>query len=191
MNFYKLVSWPNVAVEQVLKALTVDLEINPYVRPISKDVQLTICKILNIDLDKTTNHNLMLVYFPPHSQINIHSDKPVNTFEAGKLDQALFLPLKSCDTLIWNWYEATDPSKIYVYDKSSDYKPVPILPYDAAISVEEIICDKPFISNIGQWHALKNTGDDYSLALSIRVMPWGWEDFKSSGLPPITGLTLL
>jgi mannose-6-phosphate isomerase-like protein (cupin superfamily) len=65
-----------------------------------------------------------------------------------------------------------------------------MIPESATRAVEKIKCDSAFIADIGSWHSLKNFSNKPAVALSIRVMPWSWEDFKTSGLPPIEGVTL-
>lgn len=190
MKHYKLVSLDNVPVEKLLEIIPPD-SVKTYVDPLSISVQAEVCKLLKIDLTSCSMYRIMLVYMPANQSIKIHSDKPVETTEPGKLDQAVFLPLKSCDSLHWNWYEATDESGVYI-QQSNSWKPVPMLHAQKARIVETTLADSPFIADIGTWHNLVNEGDSPAVGLSIRLMPWAWENFaESKTLPPINGIKFL
>jgi mannose-6-phosphate isomerase-like protein (cupin superfamily) len=65
-----------------------------------------------------------------------------------------------------------------------------MVPVTATKAVEKIKCNSAFIADIGTWHSLKNFSNKPAVALSIRLMPWSWEDFKTSSLPPMKGVTL-
>jgi hypothetical protein len=175
MKHYKLIEWDNVPVDKLLEIIPISKEtVKTYVDPIDKDIEAQIASLLNLDLTVCTMHRIMLVYMPAKEEINIHSDKPVQTTEPGKLDQAVFLPLKSCDQLHWNWYEATDPSGVYTHGSNS-WKTVPMLHKQFSKLVDTTTGDKPFIADIGTWHNLVNLSDKPAVALSIRLMPWAWQ----------------
>jgi hypothetical protein len=132
----------------------------------------------------------MIVYFPPLGSVNIHSDKPVEDLPEGKLDQCIIVPIDNFQDVEWTWYEVLDYSKIYHYGQKENWKTVPMVPVTATKAVEKIKCNSAFIADIGTWHSLKNFSNKPAVALSIRLMPWSWEDFKTSSLPPMKGVTL-
>lgn len=191
MRYYKPVNWNIPSADQILELISIPSNNQATVSPIDLATQKVILNLLKVNLDECSNHNIMLVHFPPHTHINIHSDKPKYTKEPGKLDQAIIIPLKSCEQLHWSWYEVLDDSKIYHYGESANWKMVPMIPFTAAKEIETTMCDKTFISDIGSFHALRNTGNNTAIAISIRLMPWGWEDFTTcNSLPPIEDFTL-
>jgi hypothetical protein len=190
MQHYKLVNWaPDL--EKLLSVIPIQDSGKAYVKPIDMTIQRIIFKLLGVDILKCNQYNLMLVYFPPKSQINIHSDKPVDIPEDIRIAQAVLLPLKSCDNLVWNWYEATDSSRIQYNGDPGSWKRVPFLPRDASNLINTVICNQPFISDIGTFHALENTGDEPAIAISIRLMPWSYGTVQTCNeLPPISGIAL-
>ena len=186
MQHYTLISWPNIPVSQILDIITIhNLELER-VEPLDKDIQNIIAKILNIDVRQCTDYKIMLVYIPVGKKLWIHSDKPKETTDPGKLGQALFLPLTSCEKLYWSWFECTDPSQIFYYGEEGKWQTVPMLPYAAAKEIETVSANNTMITDIGTWHALRNESDTPEIALSFRLLPWSWEEFSSSTtLPPI------
>jgi hypothetical protein len=192
MSFYKNIKWDNVPIDTLLEIIPIPADVKPYVSPIPLSVQYKIFDLLGIDIKECDTHNVMLVHLPPNSRFGIHSDKPVKTRDAGKLEQAVFLPLTSCQNVVWSWYGVTRPSKIYHFGEEKDWQVVPFVPDDAAIELENTKCDRPFITDIGTWHRLTNTGSESEFGISIRLMPWGWQPFKDCvELPPIPNLSLL
>lgn len=191
MEYFKTVSWPNVPVEKLLSIIPIPPTTQAIVRPIDRQLQLVIFKLLDIDITDCSAYNLMLVYFPPHSQINIHSDKPIDELEHLRISQGVILPLKDCEQLVWSWYEATDPKAIFHKSEKGSWKTVPMIPSFAAKEIESTVCDKPFISDIATFHALKNNSDKPAIAISIRLMPWSYGTVQEcTDLPTIANLTL-
>lgn len=192
MTYYNLINWDSAPVDKILASITIPAYTREQVVPIDKQTQFEIFKLLNVDTTKCTMSKVMLVYMPPKTRINVHSDKPKETSDPGKLHRCIFLPLQSCEHLIWSWYEVTDPSKIYYYGESENWQTVPMVPYPYAREVESVICNKPFLSDIGNFHALRNIGDEPAIALSIRLMPWAWEPLGIDPiLPPVPEITLI
>ena len=134
----------------------------------------------------------MLVYIPPKTKLTIHSDKPKDTTDPGKLDQAVFLPLKSCEETTWSWYEVTDPTKIFYHGENGAWQTVPMIRPIYAKQIDSVKCDGPLITDIGTWHSLNNMGTEPAIGLSLRLMPWSWKDFSTSQeLFPIKNIKLL
>jgi len=191
MNHYKPVQW-SAPVDTLLSLIPVAEYATAQVRPINIAVQHTIFKLLNIGISKCEHYNIMLVYFPPNSKIDIHSDKPVDIPEEIRISQGIILPLQSCDNLIWNWYKAVNPEAIYHYGEEGNWKRVPFLRPWGSELIETVSCSKPFISDIGTFHALENRSDQTALAISIRLMPWSYGTVQTcDALPPIPGVSLL
>ena len=186
MRHHTPISWSNIPVSQILDIITIanpDLE---RVEPLDKATQEAIAKMLNIDLAQCTGYKIMLVYMPVGKKLWIHSDKPKETNDPGKLGQAVFLPLTSCEQLHWSWFECTDPSQIFYHGEKGKWQTVPMIPYTAAKEIETVSANKPMITDIGTWHALRNDSDTPEIALSFRLLPWSWEEFSTSiNLPPI------
>ena len=191
MEYYKRVTWGNLPIKELLAALVIPDTTQAIVRPISLPIQHLIFRWLKIDLEKCSAFNIMLVYFPPGSQINIHSDMPPSEPEGMRIQQGVILPLENCDNLTWAWFEPTDPAAIFYKGESNSWKTVPMLPRASANLVASTVCDKPFISDIGTFHALKNSSDKPAIAISIRLMPWSYNTVQdSSELPPIDNFTI-
>jgi len=179
--------WPTIPVSQILDIITISDPNLEKVQALDKSTQEMIIKLLNIELSQDSGYKIMLVYIPPNKKLWIHSDKPKETKDLGKLGQAVFLPLSSCDKLHWSWFECTDSSKIFYYGEKDMWQTIPMLPYSAAREIETVTADRTMITDIGTWHALRNESDTAQIALSIRISPWSWEDFSSSVIPfPIT-----
>lgn len=191
MTYYSLIDWNLAPIDKILSTITIPAYTREQVVPINKQTQFEIFKLINVDVSKCTMAKIMLVYMPPKTRINIHSDKPKETTDPGKLNRCVFLPLKSCEQLVWSWYEVTDPTKIYYYGESENWQTVPMIPYPYAREVDSTVCDKPFLSDIGNFHALCNAGDEAAIGISIRLMPWAWEPLDTEPiLPPVSGITL-
>ena len=187
MNHYNSISWPLIPTAEILDIIPIfDPELAK-VQTLDSTTKETIIKLLNIELTQVSGYKIMLVYMPPGKKLWIHSDKPRETKDLGKLGQAVFLPLTSCDKLYWSWFECTDSSKIFYHGDEGNWQTIPMLPYSAAKEIETVTADRTMITDIGTWHALRNESDIAQIALSIRISPWSWEDFSSSVVPfPIT-----
>jgi hypothetical protein len=191
MDYYKLIEWNNVDIDKILSIIDSPNYLREQVIPLTIEKQLEIFKVLKIDVELCTAYRIMLVYMPPNSRISIHSDKPRETNEPGKLHRCIILPLVSCEQLIWTWYEPTDPSQIFYYGETGNWKTVPMIPDAYARALDTIVCDKPFLSDIGTFHALRNNSDKPAIAISIRVMPWSWETLNTEpSMPPVNEITL-
>ena len=186
MEYYKLINWAT-PVNELLSTIPVFESDIAYVRPLPIDVQHKIFNLLNIDISHCNTYNVMLVRFPPNTHINIHSDKPVDIPEDRRISQAIILPIENCSNLVWNWYEVADPSAVYYYGEEGSWKRVSFLQRWGSKLIESTMCDKPFISDIGTFHALENTSDKTALAISIRLMPWSYQTIQTTELPPIAG----
>lgn len=186
MKHYKNISWDNIPVDKLIEIIPMTTK--TYVDPLQLDVQKQVADLLGVDLSACQMYRIMLVYIPPLRRLDIHSDKPIETTEPGKVDQAVFVPIENCDGLVWRWYECTDSSKVYTVGSKS-WKTVPMLPFDFAKVIETTNCDRSFIADIGTWHNLVNTSSKPAIGLSIRLMPWAWENFSECNtLPPIAGI---
>jgi mannose-6-phosphate isomerase-like protein (cupin superfamily) len=181
--------WPTIPASQILDIITIsDINLEK-VQAVDKATKETVIKLLNIELTQGSDYKIMLVYMPPGKKLWIHSDKPVDIPEDIRIAQAVLLPLKSCDNLVWNWYKATDSSRIQYTGEPGSWKRVPFLPRDASNLIDTVICNRPFISDIGTFHALENTGDEPAIAISIRLMPWSYGTVQTCNeLPPISGI---
>lgn len=190
MEYFKLINW-EPSTSQLLSTMPIFESDKAYVRPLPIDVQHKIFNLLNIDISDCNTYNVMLVRFPPNTHIGIHSDKPVDIPEDRRISQAIILPLENCSNLVWNWYEAVDSNAVYYYGEAGSWKRVSFLHKWGSKLVESTMCDKPFISDIGTFHALRNDGDQLALAISIRLMPWSYKTVQDcEELPPIPGLTI-
>jgi hypothetical protein len=189
MTYFKRVKLDNIPYAEILKNLTIPSGAGQ-VSPLPHDVKFKLAELLKIDLDQCVQSRIMIVYFPPLGSVNIHSDKPVEDLPEGKLDQCIIVPIDNFQDVEWTWYEVLDYSKIYHYGQKENWKTVPMVPVTATKAVEKIKCNSAFIADIGTWHSLKNFSNKPAVALSIRLMPWSWEDFKTSSLPPMKGVTL-
>ena len=187
MNHFKLIHWPTIPTEQILDIIKIaDPELEK-VQALDRDIQKMIIKLLNIEINQGFEYRIMLVYIPPGKKLWIHSDKPKETKDLGKVSQAVFLPLTSCEKLHWSWFECTDPSKIFYHGEKNMWQIIPMLPYSAAKEIETVSANNTMITDIGTWHALRNDSDTAEIALSIRIPPWSWEDLRTSVIPfPIT-----
>ena len=191
MDHYKLINWDSAPIEEILSIITIQNKDREQVVPINKETEQKILELLKVDVSKIDRRRIMLVYFPPNKAINIHSDKPKETTDPGKLHRCIFLPLKNCENLIWSWFEPTDPSKIFYYGESENWQTVPMIHYKYVKEIESVICDKPFLSDIGTFHALRNTSNNPAIGISIRLMPWAWETIDTDTvLTPIDAITL-
>jgi hypothetical protein len=184
MNHYKYINW-QVPVESLLSVIPISKFLNAQVRPIALDIQNKIFDLLKIDTDKCDTYKAMLVYFPPSSKIDIHADITSDI----KISRCVILPLQNCDQVTMNWYEPTDPSKIFYYGKEDLWSPVPFLPYESAKIIEATICNTPFIGDIMTFHGLENKSDEIAIAISIRIMPWSLQTLQDCDtLPPLEGI---
>jgi mannose-6-phosphate isomerase-like protein (cupin superfamily) len=183
MRHYKSIIWPNIPTSKILDIIEIsDYELEK-VQMLDRDIQKLIIKLLNIDLSPDSGYKIMLVYMPPGKKLWIHSDKPRETKDLGKLGQAIFLPLTSCKKLHWTWFECIDSSQIFYHGEQDMWQPIPMLPYAAANEVETVSADTTMITDIGTWHSLRNDSDTAEIALSIRISPWSWEEFSTSVIP--------
>jgi hypothetical protein len=185
MQHYKKILWHNIPVAQILDIISIYKPDCEQVSPLDNSTQVKIASMLNIDLSQCTWYKIMLVYMPVGKKLWIHSDKTIEVTAPGKLGQAIFLPLTSCKNLHWSWFECIDNSKIIYHGEEGNWKTIPMLPYDAATEVETVCGDSIMITDIGTWHSLRNESEVPEIALSIRLMPWSWEDFSTNTLPPI------
>jgi mannose-6-phosphate isomerase-like protein (cupin superfamily) len=188
MNHYNSISWPLIPTAEILDIIPIfDPELAK-VQTLDITTKETIIKLLNIELTQGSDYKIMVVYMPPGKKLWIHSDKPVETKEPGKSQKAIFLPLTSCEKLHWSWFECTDTSQIFYHvEKGMWQQVIPMMPYSAANEIETVPANKTMITDIGTWHALRNESDTPEIALSIRVLPWSWEEFSSISIPfPIT-----
>jgi mannose-6-phosphate isomerase-like protein (cupin superfamily) len=188
MNHHKLISWPPIPTAEILDIIKISDPELAKVQNLDKATQEMIIKLLDIGISQNSHYKIMLVYMPPHKKLWIHSDKPKETTDPGKSEKAVFLPLTSCEKLHWSWFECTDTSQIFYHGEKSMWQQViPMLPYSAAKEIETVPANKTMITDIGTWHALRNESDTPEIALSIRVLPWSWEEFSSISIPlPIT-----
>ena len=185
MNYYRDINW-QAPVESLLSVIPIPKFLNAQVRPIALDIQPKLFDLLKIDANKCDAYKVMLVYFPPNSKIDIHADVSGD----NKISRCIILPLKNFDQVTMNWYEPTDPSKIFYYGKEDLWSPVPFLPDESANIVGTTICNKPFIGDIITFHGLENKSDDVAIAISIRIMPWSLQTLQDCNtLPPIEGIT--
>jgi len=192
MTYYNLINWDSVPIDKILSAIPIPAYTRGEVVPIARNIQFEIFNMLNVDLSKCTVAKIMLVYLPPKSRITIHSDQPKETTDPAKLNRCIFLPLKSCEQLIWSWYEVTDPTKIYYYGEAQNWQTVPMVPYPYAKEIASVPCNKSFLSDIGNFHALRNEADEPAIGISIRLMPWAWDPLGTEPLlPPIPGMSIL
>jgi len=191
MNYYKSVVWNNILTDNILSVIGSVEYSSSQVVPLSKDKQVEIFNILKIDNTEYTTAKIMLVYLPPNTRFSIHSDKPKETKDPRKSCRCLFLPLKSCDKLTWSWYEVTDSTKVFYYGEANNWPIVPMISDSFALELDTVMCDKPFISDIGTFHSLRNDGNNSAIALSIRLMPWTCDNIDVDPiLPPIHGVAL-
>ena len=187
MNHFKLINWPAIPSAQILDIIKIADPESEKVQALDKITQKMIIKLLNIELSQGSGYKIMLVYMPAGKKLWIHSDKPKETNDLGKLGQAVFLPLTSCDKLHWSWFECMDPSKIFYHGDEGNWQTVPMIPYTAAKEIETVSANRTMITDIGTWHALRNDSDITQIALSIRILPWSWEEFSTSIIPfPVT-----
>lgn len=187
MNHYKLIHWPTIPTAQILDIIKISEHSLEKVQALDRDIQKMIIKLLNIEISQSSGYKIMLVYMPPGKKLWIHSDKPKETKDLGKLKKAVFLPLTSCDKLHWSWFECIDPSQIFYHGETDMWQIIPMLPYSAAKEIETVSANNTMITDIGTWHALRNDSDSAEIALSIRITPWSWEELKTSVIPfPIT-----
>ena len=188
MNHYNPISWPTIPVSQILDIITISDVNLEKVQALDKATKETIIKLLNIELTQGSDYKIMLVYMPPGKKLWIHSDKPVETKDLGKSEKAIFLPLTSCEKLHWSWFECIDHSQIiYHGEKGMWQQVIPMMPYSAAKEIETVSANKTMITDIGTWHALSNESDTPEIALSIRILPWSWEEFSTNVIPfPVT-----
>jgi mannose-6-phosphate isomerase-like protein (cupin superfamily) len=187
MNHYKPISWPIIPVSQILEIITISEPELAKVQALDKSTQEMIIKLLNIEISQGSGYKIMLVYMPPGKKLSIHSDKPKETKDLGKIRQSVFLPLTSCRKLHWSWFECIDPSQIFYHGEKDMWQTIPMLPYSAAKEIETVSADRTMITDIGTWHALSNDNDIPEIALSIRISPWSWEEFSTNIIPfPIT-----
>lgn len=191
MDYYKSINWDSAPIEEILSIVTVQNEDREQVVPLNKETEQKVLELLNVDMSKIDMRKIMLVYFPPSKSISIHSDKPRETDDPGKLHRCIILPLKNCESLVWTWYEAIDPSKIFYYGEAANWKTVPMIHHDNAKALKTITCKEPFLSDIGTFHALRNLSNKPAIALSIRLMPWAWDNLETEPiLPPVPAITL-
>lgn len=191
MEYYKRITWENLPIKELLSAIVIPDTTQAIVRPISLPIQHLIFKLLKINIDKCPAFNIMLVYFPPNTQINIHSDMPPGEPEGMRIQQGIILPLADCDQLVWSWYEPTNPADVYYKGENNSWKTVPMLPRASAKVISSTVCDKPFISDIGTFHALRNNSSKPAIAISIRLMPWSYSTVQEcEELPPIDNFTI-
>jgi hypothetical protein len=191
MSYFKRVKLDNIPFAEILTHITIPNG-GGQVVPLSHEVKFKLAELLKIDLDQCVQSRIMLVYFPPFGFVNIHSDKPVEDLPEGKLDQCVIVPIDNFQDVEWTWYEILDHSKIYHYGQKENWKTVPMIPPTATNAVEKIKCNSAFIADIGTWHSLKNFSTKPAIALSIRLMPWSYQDFKTcQTLPPVSNLTIL
>jgi hypothetical protein len=191
MLHYKPIIWPAARPADILSIITIDQPDVERVAPLDSATQIKIADMLGVDRDLCTVCRIMLVYVPAGKKLWIHSDKPRETTDPGKLGQAVFLPLADCELLHWSWYECTDNEKIFYHGESGKWQTVPMIPDDAAREIETTSAGQAMITDIGAWHALRNLHNTAAIALSFRLMPWSWEDFSpDTTAPPIRNITL-
>jgi hypothetical protein len=192
MAYFKTINWNTIPIEQILANITISSYSREQVVPLDKKTQIEILKLLGVDLTQLDSFKIMVVYMPSKTQLSIHSDKAKETTDLNKLHRCIFLPLKSCKQLTWSWYEITDPSKIYFYGEPENWQTVPMIEKAYAKELDSICCDKPFLSDIGTFHALKNDGDGPAIGLSFRLMPWSWNSIEEDPLlPSVPGISLI
>jgi hypothetical protein len=186
MLHYKIISWPTIPVSQILDHIMIDQPNLERVALLSNPVQAMLMTELSIDLELTSLYRIMLVYIPAGKKLCIHSDRTTENLGPDKLGQSVFLPLKNCDKLYWSWYECIDSEKIFYHKNEGNWNTVPMLPYEAANEIDTVAASHSMITDIATWHALRNVGDKPAIALSIRLMPWSWQDFATCViLPPL------
>jgi len=194
MSYYKEINWKDLPINEMLTHIKVPNSAahdHGNVIAIDQVTQNILFQLLSIDIRACSESKIMLVHFPPHTTINIHSDKPVEYIPEGKVDQCVFLPLVSCEELEWSWYNVIDQSKIFFHGSNGNWKTVPMVQYNNAEKVQSVVCDQPFIANIGEYHALRNHSPNTAIGISIRLMPWSYQQFLTCDeLPPIPNLTL-
>jgi hypothetical protein len=191
MDYYKSIDWHSVPIDEILSIITINNQHREQVVPLTKETEIKVLELLNVNMPKIDMWKIMLVYFPPNKRVSIHSDKPKETNDPGKLHRCIFLPLKNCQNLIWHWYEAIDSSKIFYYGEPENWKKVPMIQYDNARILNTTDCKHPFISDIGTFHALQNLSNEPAIGLSIRLMPWAWDTIDTDPiLPPVSGIAL-
>lgn len=191
MSHFKRVKLDSVPFADILTNITIPNGPGQ-VTPLPNDVKVKLAELLKIDLSQCVQSRIMLVYFPPFGSVNIHSDKPVEDLPEGKLDQCLIVPIDNFQDVEWTWYKVIDHSKIYHYGQKENWKTVPMVPPTAATAIEKTKCDSAFIADIGTWHSLKNFSAKPALALSIRLMPWSWQEFATcQESPPVADLTIV
>jgi hypothetical protein len=191
MLHYKPIIWPAVALANILDIIRIDQPDLERVAPLDSATQIKIADMLGVERDLCTVCRIMLVYVPAGKKLWIHSDKPRETSDPGKLGQAVFLPLTDCVRLHWSWYECTDPEKIFYHGEAGKWQTVPMIPDSAAREIETTPASQAMITDIGTWHSLRNLSDTAEIALSFRLMPWSWQDFsQDTALPPIRNIFL-
>lgn len=191
MLHYKIISWPTILASQILGHIMIEQPDLERVAPLSKPVQETIMKELSVNLDLCSLYRIMLVYVPAGKKLSIHSDRTTENLGLDKLGQSVFLPLSNCNNLHWSWFKCIDSEKIFYYKNEGNWNTVPMLPHDAATEIDTIVGNNTMITDIATWHSLRNDGNDPAVALSIRLMPWSWEDFGTcTALPPLRNVIL-
>jgi hypothetical protein len=193
MSFYKDIKWDNIPIDKLLEVISIPSNPKPYVSPIAIDIQYQIFELLGINYKECTDYNIMLVHLPPQSKFTIHSDVPIDIPKGeGKLEQAVFFPLKFCEEVTWSWYKVNEPTKIFAHGEGTDYRAVPMVTDDAVTKIGITGGNKPMLTDIGTWHRLTNSSTESAYAISFRFMPWGWQPFNDCvDLPPIPNLSLL
>jgi hypothetical protein len=180
MTFYKNLIFDSLPLDELVSVISLPNLINDdwgFVGKLEKLVQLKIFELLKY---KTSGYeNILLVYIPPKSSIMIHTDYRKNIPEELQVKQTLFIPLKNCDKLIWNWWSVSDLTKVFEQEVKDRFNSVPHVHEKDATKLHSVYCNYPFVANVKQWHNLVNTGNDYAIGISFRFFPWSsCQDFS-------------
>jgi hypothetical protein len=189
MDLYKLVKWNNPPTEQLLSLIDTPVITNKkvgHVGALPRSLSRQMLQVLDVHPDHYEFFNILLVYFLPQSSIVTHCDICINDPTEQHTNQTLILPLKNCENLKWSWHTITDSSAVHAYKEEGKFTPVPIIDSKYTRPIKEIFCTDPFVSNVEQWHNLSNIGNDISIAISIRLLPWSNKTDLS--LPPVPGI---
>lgn len=192
MTLYKTIKWDNLQKEEILAQLPTPIINNKaigYIGRIDTDSQIKVLNLLNIDNQAYTQHNIMLMYFPPKSSIMIHTDHRPGVADQYQAHQTVIIPLKNCEQTKMGWHEVTNPAGIFTYGEDNRFNPVPNVKKEDTKVLQEIYCTSPFIANIKQWHNVTNEGNETAIGITLRLFPWSTAMDLSN--PPIPNITVL
>ncbi len=110
-----------------------------------------------------------IVYFQlaPGVIGTVHRDVNINSIKNANF--ALNIPLDNFDATFMHWFKQIDGTKEFLLPGIIDtVGSAPYLLSSNATKLESMVCNKPALVNIKDWHSVDNYGESVSKFISIR-----------------------